>query len=297
MSAIPERLVRASTQEAWAARAERRQAIMEERVRRAVVAWLDGAKRDVSDARLRAAIVGDAPERAVADIVADAMAANEDIDLGAVANDAGQHLLRDAARQLGVPVDRIDPASVAVRSARWAEEYRPVLAGEVTDETRRAVASRVADGFRQGQSTATVANRISEVIGLTERDADTAQRIREQALADGRTERQADRLAERYADQRRAARAQVIAQTESQRAASAGRAALWKEFVEVGAVDADTVVRIWVTMEDERVCDICGPLHEKEAKMGEPFPGGYDDPPAHPQCRCKAYFEARSTEQ
>lgn len=41
---------------------------------------------------------------------------------------------------------------------------------------------------------------------------------------------------------------------------------------------------VWMTMADERVCPVCGPLHEKRSSVwSEQFPFG---PPAHGRCRC-----------
>jgi SPP1 gp7 family putative phage head morphogenesis protein len=42
----------------------------------------------------------------------------------------------------------------------------------------------------------------------------------------------------------------------------------------------------WQTAMDERVCPICGPLHGTMRKLGSSFPGGIENPPAHPNCRC-----------
>lgn len=40
----------------------------------------------------------------------------------------------------------------------------------------------------------------------------------------------------------------------------------------------------WVTARDDRVCPICGPLHQtKRDRWSLKFPSG---PPAHPNCRC-----------
>ena len=42
----------------------------------------------------------------------------------------------------------------------------------------------------------------------------------------------------------------------------------------------------WNTAVDELVCPICGPLHNVVVGINETFPGGYQNPPAHPNCRC-----------
>lgn len=107
-------------------------------------------------------------------------------------------------------------------------------------------------------------------------------------------------------------RAELIASTEVTRAYAQGQIRAWQE---------SGVVRQmrWNTVNDERVCPICGPLGGLEfgedgtlpgsigqqlangivTELGEPFvhPGGagragrfegqvYDAPPAHPRCRC-----------
>lgn len=43
---------------------------------------------------------------------------------------------------------------------------------------------------------------------------------------------------------------------------------------------------IWNTSEDEKVCPICLPLDNKKSKIDGTFEGGYNGPPAHPNCRC-----------
>ncbi len=72
-------------------------------------------------------------------------------------------------------------------------------------------------------------------------------------------------------------RADTIARTETAFADVAGNVDAYKES---GVVDALE----WVASEGD--CDICEDLDGKTAALGDPFPGGYDGPPAHPNCRC-----------
>lgn len=50
------------------------------------------------------------------------------------------------------------------------------------------------------------------------------------------------------------------------------------------------VIKRWFTNNDEKVCPICRPLNSKVVEVSEKFIGGdgqeYDNPPAHPNCRC-----------
>lgn len=72
-------------------------------------------------------------------------------------------------------------------------------------------------------------------------------------------------------------RADMIATTEITRAASAGEQAFADELEALGL----TTTQVWQTNQDDAVCPICGPRHNK--KRGD----GWDElPPAHVRCRC-----------
>ncbi len=80
-------------------------------------------------------------------------------------------------------------------------------------------------------------------------------------------------------------RARMIAVTELTTSFAQGNMIAWKQS---GVVEK----KEWRTNNDEivRRCPICWPLHEKQAKLNEPFkhPNGneYDAPSAHPNDRC-----------
>lgn len=76
-----------------------------------------------------------------------------------------------------------------------------------------------------------------------------------------------------------ATRAEAIAITETTRAIAEGNMMAW---LRSGLIDT----HMWVTSNDELVCPICGPLHNRVAKIGAPFSVGVSAPPAHPRCRC-----------
>ena len=46
------------------------------------------------------------------------------------------------------------------------------------------------------------------------------------------------------------------------------------------------VVKTWWTNNDALVCPICGPLHGVSVLVRDYFPGDFEGPPAHPNCRC-----------
>lgn len=76
-------------------------------------------------------------------------------------------------------------------------------------------------------------------------------------------------------------RAEVIALTETARAISTVQLETFKRN---GIKEKE-----WVTSRDERVCEICGPLHGKTIKISGYFESGdfsEGAPPIHPRCRC-----------
>ena len=75
-------------------------------------------------------------------------------------------------------------------------------------------------------------------------------------------------------------RAQMIARTEVTRAFARGTAEYQAQLAAMG-IDME---RVWLTRNDEAVCPICGPLHDKPQ---EDWPAELQDgPPAHVNCRC-----------
>lgn len=77
-------------------------------------------------------------------------------------------------------------------------------------------------------------------------------------------------------------RARMIAVTETTRAFAQGQLIaaqqLQSEFPDV------PMNKTWFTNNDDRVCDICGPMEGETVNADEPFSSGDDTPPAHVNC-------------
>jgi len=83
-------------------------------------------------------------------------------------------------------------------------------------------------------------------------------------------------------------RAEMIGTTEVTRSAVQGERAFIAELEKMGIA----FKKFWVTSQDERVCPICSPLHERPSEEWiSEFPTG---PPAHPRCRCSEAHEFAS---
>ena len=108
--------------------------------------------------------------------------------------------------------------------------------------------------------------------------------IRRYGMIPDMTDAEVLTLTERVFGQRRA---EMIAITETTRVHSHA-AGLVQDILRL---DGIAVERVWKTALDERVCRVCGPLHDApEVIWGAQFDLG---PPAHPNCRCRLALERK----
>ncbi len=132
---------------------------------------------------------------------------------------------------------------------------------------------------------------IRPVIGLTPKQAEAVRRFRESLIAEGLPMKKVDHQVGNYAGYLHRFRALRIARTELSFAYNFGQLESVRQAKEQGYFDGD-VVKEWMTAEDERVCDFCGPLDGTTIGLEETFPAVTEKlpytyvPPAHPNCRC-----------
>jgi hypothetical protein len=99
-----------------------------------------------------------------------------------------------------------------------------------------------------------------------------------------------DELMERLAWRFGPVHAEMVAITELTRANAQAAIILKERLVEMGV----GAIRRWLTEEDEKVCEICGPLDHATDEEDGSFHGGgitMDTAPAHPKCRCDVAVE------
>lgn len=116
----------------------------------------------------------------------------------------------------------------------------------------------------------------TRVKGITET---TRERIRELVGQSAREGWSVDDLRQRIDESGvfGAARAEMIAVTETAAAYSRGSLLAYQESGVVSGVE-------WLIADE--ACEICGPLAGQVVALGEAFAEGIDHPPAHPACRC-----------
>lgn len=224
----------------------------------------------------------------------------------------------DLSRRVGVLLsfDATNPRAVEFARSRAAE-----MVTEVSEETRRAIRSRVVAAFDRGFPPDRLAREIRDVgIGLTRRQSAAVDNFREalesgdpatirqqtqrrlsavqqqqlrSAAASGQVSQELrDELVGRYAESMRNRRALNIARTETINASTAGQQKLWEEAIDQEVLDADRSRKIWIVTPDSRLCDTCSPipaLNDTGVPVNEAFETPVGDlmgPTAHPSCRC-----------
>jgi Phage Mu protein F like protein len=213
--------------------------------------------------------------------------------------------------------DPIDPALVTGQqraAATFIDRVAATIEAVIDQDIRH--------GLTNGMGADEIAQVIKQTIGLTPRQAAAVQNFRRllengdaaaldrvlrdrrfdasvQRAIDGGTldPAQIDRMVERYAERYVAHRAKVIANTETLRAANAGRRAAWEQFADRRGLDDSDVLRFWQTATDERVCPVCSAIPGMNPD-GVPLDGMYATPigplmmppDPHPSCRCGERF-------
>jgi len=205
---------------------------------------------------------------------------------------AANDSVRTFPKTISIPANftAADPRAIA-----FAQQRAGRLIRQVSDETRKAVTETIMEALRMRIDRREMVTRISKVVGLDSRQARALTRYYEKSLSDAQAKgldyeeavAQADKLGEKYKARLLKQRAVRIARTETLAATNAGRYLSWIEAEAAGVLPPNSMKR-WLTAADERTCNICAPLDNKEFPYKGNFPSGELMPPIHPNCRCTA---------
>lgn len=202
---------------------------------------------------------------------------------GRVADVVTRHTQRGLLSKQKIPASAF--RQVNQRALEWAAQRSSVLVTGVTTETRAAIRALVARSIQSGIPPRTLARRLRQVVGLTERQALSVETLREQLAASGLAPSAVDvRIASTTAKALRQ-RAENIARTELMTSANAGQVGAWQQGRSEGLIDAELVKTFLVTP-DDRLCPICEPLEGEQRAVDEAFSFGGLYPPVHSSCRC-----------
>jgi SPP1 gp7 family putative phage head morphogenesis protein len=137
------------------------------------------------------------------------------------------------------------------RATEWAADHAGDLIGGISKTTREDIRDLVEASFDEQFDVAELAGRIADLLGDD-------------------------------------ARADVIARTESMKAANEGQRQLWEQAQDKGLLGKNAQQE-WIVGDDEKLCPICQDMDGVQVGLDEDFNVDGEDidgPPAHPNCRC-----------
>ena len=287
--------------------------------RRAFLKAVMASKADIPIGKMTAALNGGDFEVAFR-LAVDAWEKNA----GPWRNDTSRQL-RDVLEKAGQAAEQFLPRSITAsfdvtnpEAVRWAGERSTTLLDQVTVDTKRAIRRIIARSFREGIPVQQIARDLREVVGLTERQAESIVRYRSQILGlaarktaggdlqdaikkqagrqriparRGLTAQRIETLVDRYRQRLLRERAETIARTETMEASNQGQLQLWKQAVNSGLITESQTKRKFIVTPDDRLCDICAPMRGQIRGLNEPFVSPKNGaqrtvPPIHPRCRC-----------
>lgn len=134
------------------------------------------------------------------------------------------------------------------RAIAWAKKHAAEMVKDVTKTTREDIKDAIVNAFQKG----TLRSAYEDIL---------------EAVGDK-------------------ARANLIARTESMRAANGGQREAWQQAQDEGLLPK-RARKVWIYTDDGSVCDECTELDGKRAPLDGEYPDdGGEGPPLHPNCRC-----------
>lgn len=199
------------------------------------------------------------------------------------------------------------PASVVTEAAvAWIEERSLASAAQLAQTSREAIRDTLIRALRDQITPEDAARRIGRAVGLTPKQATALENYRRnlerQLMPDGgpgipgnrNARRVIERETEKYRRRLLRARGRAIADTEMQAAIQHGERLYWVEADRQGLIERETVLRVWKTVLDGRVCALCAPLHNHVVGFDQVFVGANGiavGPPIHVACRCYVVYD------
>lgn len=260
---------------------------------RAFLKSVSRAKDDLSIRKLEAAVARRDFEAVLREVSWDRIAEQElQPEIARILRDtfeaAAEATVLPARVGIGLSLDVLNP-----RILTFVREETGRLIQGVSIQQRDAIRGTMQRMFEQGRGTRDAAAEIRDVIGLNARQAvalDTYAR----GLDEGLSQARRATLVDRYRNKLLRDRADMIARTESIKAATAGTQLQWADAVDKGLLDPGEWEQSWLTALDELVCPVCSVLNGTTAPIGGLFGIGLAGPPAHPRCRCALLLQLKS---
>lgn len=185
---------------------------------------------------------------------------------------------RALAERYGVPYDPTDPsANEAVRVV--ARDAALTMIRE-SRETVRGVLSR-----NVGLGAAALGSMVIASMWSLDRHVAAVDSQRARMIESGVSESTVNRIAGASLRRYVRHRARLVGGWVITAIAAASWRFIWRFLAKMGSMT--NLGFRWFTQRDERVCRICGPLHNKTRTLDGNWPDGGEDPPRHSLCRCE----------
>ena len=215
----------------------------------------------------------------------------------------GAEVMTEAGDVATPTLSRLARQPVAVRpeldaSQQALAQYIGTQLRDITQGSLQTVQRVIRDGQQAQQSVETIARSLEQVLGLTPRQYQALQAMRQRFVAQGKPAREITRLLDQAIRQGLQRRALTIARTESVRLAHLGAHQQTLAAVQAGMLDVERIQRYWQTAPG--ACpDLCAPIpgmNPEGVGLDEAFQtpsGPMLLPPSHPNCRCSVITRLR----
>ncbi len=173
---------------------------------------------------------------------------------------------------------------------QWARENGGRRITMITDDTRKQIMEIVRDGLDEGRNPKDMAKFIRPLIGLNAPQQRAIMNLIATMQNEGVSQARINQMIERMTNKKLKERAELIARTEAITATAVGTEAAWRQSQSQGLLPTTGIQKRWIAaIGSSRTCPLCISLHGQEVPVGQPFSRRgveYDNPPAHPGCRC-----------
>lgn len=193
---------------------------------------------------------------------------------------------------ISMSFDLVNPLAV-----RWAQTAGSGRITVITESTRDAIRSLVAQAFTEGRDADKTARLIKHLngFGLNEPQLNALENFQLRLEADGTIANDiVERRVARYGEALLRQRSQMVARTEMMTASSEGQRGLWDQAKASGMLREEQT-RQWIVADDDRLCQDCEAYDGAEATLDGEYKqkaggtGKYPTakgPTLHPNCRC-----------
>ena len=234
-----------------------------------------------------ATAVNAAPEMRQAWAEVERLIAASMLTLWQEAEDDTRQVVKSAAVAVSDELAR-NPA-LADAAAEFAQMRAAAMVTAISEQTRAAIMSLIAEGVELGLHPRIVARRVKELgLGLAEKGPHTYERVRRYKEAQeeaGVTGKKLEGRVKRFHAKMVRERSESIARTEMIGTQAAARQNVWNQERATGLIPVGAV-RVWIAGHGERTCPHCAAMDGSTAPLGEPYENGVMSPPLHPRCRC-----------